>query len=149
MKNSNYKVLFLYSYHEHSMFKFICVVLFNAMHNIIESAINKISWTKLYMLDDHYECTIVYSCDIFLWLFWSKTGPKYTLNCSKSLMRALPPNPPNGVFPLYPTGGFRQPPDPLPRLNDIVSYAPAPLTKHGLKRTVKSTTEFDGNPGPA
>jgi hypothetical protein len=55
------------------------------IHNIFESAINKVSWTKLYMLDDHYECTIVYSCDIFVWLFWSKTGPKYTLNCSKSL----------------------------------------------------------------
>ena len=92
MKNSNYKVLFLYSNHEYSMFKFIC-----AIHNIFESAINKVSWTKLYMLDDHYECTIVYSCDIFVWLFWSKTGPKYTLNC------------------LYPIGGFRQPTDPLPR----------------------------------
>jgi hypothetical protein len=30
------------------------------VHNIFESAINKVSWTKLYMLDDHYECTIVY-----------------------------------------------------------------------------------------
>jgi hypothetical protein len=68
MKNSNYKVLFLYSNHEHtcSMFKFICVILSNAIHNIFESAINKVSWTKLYMLDDHYECTIVYSCDIFV-----------------------------------------------------------------------------------
>ena len=64
MKNSNYQVLFLYSNHEHSMFKFICVILFNAIHNIFESAINKVSWTKLYILDDHYACTIVHSCDI-------------------------------------------------------------------------------------
>jgi hypothetical protein len=48
-------VLFLYSNHEHSMLKFICVILSNAIHNIFESAINKVSWTKLYMLDDHYE----------------------------------------------------------------------------------------------
>ena len=48
------------------MFKFICVILSNAIHNIFESAISKVSWSKLYMLDDHYECTIVYSCDIFL-----------------------------------------------------------------------------------
>ena len=93
MKNSNYNVLFLYSNHEHSMLKFICVILFNAIHNNFESAINKVSWTKLYMLDDHYECTIVYSCDIFLWLFWSKTGPKYTLNSSKSLMGGFSPVP--------------------------------------------------------
>jgi hypothetical protein len=72
MKNSNYKVLFLYSNHEHSMrlrsfvYEFICVIFSNAIHNIFESAINKVSWTKLYMLDDHYECTIVYGCDIFL-----------------------------------------------------------------------------------
>jgi hypothetical protein len=55
MKNSNYKVLFLHSNHEHSMFKFICVILSNTIHNIFESAITKVSWTKLYMLDDHYE----------------------------------------------------------------------------------------------
>jgi len=42
------------------------VILSNAIHDIFESAINKVSWTKLYMLDDHYEYTIVYSCDIFL-----------------------------------------------------------------------------------
>ena len=75
MKNSNYKVLFLYSNHEHSMFKFICVILSNAIHNIFESAINKVSWTKLYMLDDHYECTIVYSCDIFYDYFEAKLVP--------------------------------------------------------------------------
>jgi hypothetical protein len=66
MKNSNYQVLFLYSNHEHSMFQFICVIFSNAIHNNFESAINKVSSTKLYMLDDHYECTIVYSCDILL-----------------------------------------------------------------------------------
>jgi hypothetical protein len=28
------------------MFKFICVILSNAIHNIFESAINKVSWTR-------------------------------------------------------------------------------------------------------
>jgi hypothetical protein len=66
MKNSNYKVLFLYSNYEHSMFKFICVIFSNAIHNIFESAINKVSWTKLYMLDDHYECiAVTYFYDYF------------------------------------------------------------------------------------
>ena len=54
------------------MFKFICVILSNAIHNIFESVINKVSWTKLYMLDDHYECTIMYSCEIFYDYFEAK-----------------------------------------------------------------------------
>ena len=107
------------------MFKFICVILSNAIHNIFESAINKGSWTKLYMLDNHYECTIVYSCDIFLSLFWSKTGPKYTLNCLKSLMWALPPKPPTGLCPCTPLGASGSPQTPCPGRITLISYAPA------------------------
>jgi hypothetical protein len=109
------------------MFKFICVILSNAIHNIFYSEISKVSWTKLYMLDDHYECTIVYtgSCDIIIWLFWSKTGPKYTLNCSKSLMGGLyPRNPPMGLCPCNPMGASASRHTPcLGRIT--VSYAPA------------------------
>jgi hypothetical protein len=60
---NHYKVLFLYSNHEHSMFKFICMICLMQSIIFLNRKLAKYSWTKLYMLDDHYECTIVYSCD--------------------------------------------------------------------------------------
>ena len=67
--------------------------LSNAIHNSFASAINKVSCTKLYMLDDHYECTIVHSCDIFMTILKQNWSHIY----SKSLKIAYgglgPPTP--------------------------------------------------------
>ena len=84
------------------------MILSNAIHIISESVINKVSWNKLYMLDDHYECTIVYSCDIFMTILKQNWSQIYSKFLKIGYGGPCPP------IPRYHTGGFRQPPDPLP-----------------------------------